>query len=66
MNQRHIDPRTYDLDFIRMGGHYECLKCGIISQDKLDFNTPFLDLHCKCGSAVIRVFPEDYDESKYY
>ena len=66
MNRNNIDPTTYDLDFIKMGGRYQCLRCGFISPDKLDLNTPYLDLHCKCGAAVIRIFPERYYEQKQY
>ena len=66
MNRINIDPTTYDLDFFKLGGRYECMNCGIISVHDLDFNTPYLDLHCKCGAPVDRIYPEGYDEQNQY
>ena len=64
MNRNNIKaeklvPETYDIEFLKEGGRYYCLDCGFISVFDLDFDTPYLDLHCKCGAAVIRVFPDE-------
>ena len=67
MNRTNIDPTTYDLDFLKLGGRYMCMNCGVIFVDELDFNTPYLDLHCKkCGSPVTREYPEGFDEQNKY
>ena len=64
MNQSDVKvekliPETYDIDFIRRGGRYHCMSCGFISVYELDLETEYLDLHCKCGAPVIRVFPDE-------
>jgi len=53
---RKITPENYDPTY---RGRYHCMNCGYITVHQLDFETKFLDLHCKCGGAVVRVPPEE-------
>ena len=54
--EKKLTPETYDPSY---DGRYHCMNCGYISVYDLDFDTEFLDLHCKCGGAVLRVPADD-------
>lgn len=47
---------TYDPEYT---GGYHCMNCGYITVHDLDLETEYLDLHCKCGGAVVRVPAEE-------
>lgn len=54
--EEKVTSEEYDLTYT---GRYHCINCGYIPVQQLDLETKFLDLHCKCGGAVVRVPRED-------
>lgn len=60
-NEEKLTAATYDPEYT---GRYHCMNCGYITVYELDFETKYLDLHCKCGGAVVRV-PAEEDSGEY-
>lgn len=63
------DPHYYIMEHPQSSNrvYLICNNCGYIPCTALDYNTKFLDAHCKCGSPVqsVKLTPEHIIEIKH-
>ena len=60
------DPKYYEvIEFTRF--YNFCQRCGFIPLSRIDHNTKYLDVHCKCGCFVTYIdYTEEYlNQLKY-
>ena len=60
------DPFYYEVEGLNRQ-YLLCNNCGYIPYTSLDYNTKFLDAHCKCGSPIQSVdfTLDEIEEIKY-